>query len=548
MSRRVYRFGMRPPVDGEALVRSQLRAARDYRNDLVAIERGRRHALRLIDDTPEVRDAEAIVRAATKSNRKVAIATLRDARKAARAARAEELTRISDLDAQIRRDARAITACYWGTYLDIEAAHMQARGAPLYEEDALTPNDPRFVYTRTDGFSEGQLGIQLQATRPITTGGVWGSTDTRVRLEDASAFASELDKHGRPRANRGRKAILALRIGSIGRNPVWARWPIWVHREVPNMAQWKWVRVSVRLEGPHERWSCEITVDDPAPPPRTLDTALMGAIAVEWSWDTLQDDMLRVASWADTNGESGEIVLPDRIVHGLVKASSIRAVRDMLAEDARPKIGKAIERSQEKLPLWLARAGQWIPLSKSPMRLHDLLRRWTTDRIDACREGYELLRAWADRDVHLWEYETGVRHGTLGARLDIYRVLARRWSERYRRVLLSDQDLSREARCGDEGTARFRAGCGEFRDALRNAFGPEDAIDARWRDAPAEEDERSWCERTRDAWIAGGARGDGRFAKLKEKNDNAWAERKLKAEMKRQQVKGSREPSATPAE
>ena len=84
MSRRVYQFGLRPPTVNEAIVRAQLRHAHEYRNELVAIERGRRAALRAVDDVPEVREAEAIVRAATKSTRVAAIALLRAARKAAR--------------------------------------------------------------------------------------------------------------------------------------------------------------------------------------------------------------------------------------------------------------------------------------------------------------------------------------------------------------------------------------------------------------------------------------------------------------------------------
>jgi hypothetical protein len=526
--RRVYKFGLLPPVEGLAIVRDQLRAAREYRNDLVAIERGRRYALRLVDDTPEVRAAESDVRAATTSARREAIAKLRHARKAAREANAEELARVQELDEAIRRDARALTRCFWGTYLDIEAAHQQSRSAPLYGDDAVTPNDPAFVHPRADGMFDGQVGIQIQASKPMRSSDVWSAHDSRVRIEPAPAFASTTDKHGRPRNTKGRKGLLALRVGSDGRAPIWARWPIWVHREIPHAAQIKWVRVSVHLHGPHERWSCEITVDDPTPLAHTLDTSLTGAVVVQWCWEAYGDDTIRVARWSDTLGGSGEVLLPGEIVRGIVKADGIRAVRDKLAEEARPAIGKAIAACTERMPPWLARAAEWVPLTKSPIRLHDLLRRWTNERIDACRDGYELLRVWADRDAHLWEYETGARRNALGWRRDVYRVLARRWSERYRTVLLSDQDLSREARWGEEGTARFRAACDELRGALRNAFGEECAVDSRWRDAAAEDDARDWCERTRDAWMAGGARGDGRFAERKEKTGNAWAARKAK--------------------
>jgi len=408
----------------------------------------------------------------------------------------------------------------------------------------VTPSDPQFVHARADGLFEGQVGIQIQASKPLSMSDVWRAQDTRVRLDrvptrgDTNRFARK----------GGAYAILALRVGSDGRDPVWARWPIKLRRAVPDAAQWKWVRVSVRLHGPHERWTCEITVDDPAALPRTLDTSLTGAIAVEWSWDPLEDGSIRVATWVDTRGGRGEITIPARTVAGFVKGDTIRSVRDMLSEEARPKIAEAIVRSKDRLPLWLARAGQWILLTKSPIRLHDLLRRWQAERCDGARDAYDLLRAWSDRDDHLWEYETGVRRGAIGVRTDLYRVLARRWSEQYRCVLLSDQDLSREARWGNEGTSRFRAAPDDLRSALKNAFGDEDSVLARWRDAPSENDERDWCERTRDAWTAGGARGDGRFAERKEKTNNAWAARKARKAAKLAAEEGARNAAANGAE
>src|SRR5579863_7173261 len=139
--RRVYQYGLRAPTPETArIVAEQLRAAHDYANDLTAIERGRRWALRQVDDTPEVREAIELVKAATKSDRKAAVVKLRDARRAAREAAPEELERIADLEHSILIDARKLTRCYWGSYLDVEAAHRQSRQAPLYGDDAIEPS------------------------------------------------------------------------------------------------------------------------------------------------------------------------------------------------------------------------------------------------------------------------------------------------------------------------------------------------------------------------------------------------------------------------
>jgi hypothetical protein len=47
---RVYKYGCLAPTAGADMVRAQLRAAHEYRNDLIAIERGRRWAMRQILD------------------------------------------------------------------------------------------------------------------------------------------------------------------------------------------------------------------------------------------------------------------------------------------------------------------------------------------------------------------------------------------------------------------------------------------------------------------------------------------------------------------
>jgi hypothetical protein len=508
--RRVYQFGCLPPSDGADLVRDQLRHAQAYRNDLVAIERGRRHALRLVDDTPDVRDAIESVKAATKSTRKSAVAVLRLARKVAREAAVEELARIQVLEETIRRDARALTPTFWGTYIDVEASHMQSRSAPLYGDDAITPSDPRFARWR----GEGQLGIQLQGGLP--THDALAGADTRVRLV-----------LGPPQQRGRRYGTLWLRVGSNGRDPVWAQWPVKCHRAVPDAAIWKWVRVSLRREGFREQWTVEITVDDPSPHPHELDRELAGAIAVEWEWSLVDGHGIRVARWADHRGQTGEVMLPQSIVSGIRKPDGIRAVRDLVLNDLRPKLARSLRECHEPLPRWLSDAAATMHLWKSPDRFHGLAMRWRREKCDVARAAYEMLDAWQmGTEGHLYEYESGARREALRERREFYRLLAAKWSREYKAALLSDQDLSREARFGEESDVRTTAGVYELRGALRNAFGEADTVESQWRDEPGEEEDRLWCERTRDAWIAGGARGDGRFAERKEKTANAWAKRK----------------------
>jgi hypothetical protein len=550
MTVRVYQFHLDPPHEGLPVVARTMAAAHRYSNDLVAIERGRRAALRAITDRAV--EERAAFLAATRSTRKDALARWRTACSELLATtRCEgghwaipeeecerypysplyEDGRIALLDASLRRDARALTETYWGTYLLVERAADQIRRSPLYD-DVGEPNDPRFrrwadlgVPLRVAGSRAqcaGQIGMQIQGGLP--TSAVYACMDTRVHVErdpESKAWAT-----------------LSLRVGSEGRAPVWARWRMRMHREVPDAGRWKWVAVSRRANGSGERWTVEITVDDPAPPPRSLDTALDGILAVEVAWDKPKDRLI-VARWRDDRGGSGQLTMPAYDEAGISKSASFRSIRDTLLNDLRPNLARAIERSADVLPVWLASARdallEWTPKSigwHSPYPFRELYYRWHVFRCDAARGAFELLDAWEKRDRHLLEYETGMRKKSLRRRREGYRVQAARWSRQYKTIVLDDRMLSREARFGEAADLRQIAAPYELREALRSAFGA-DAITYPWRDRNEtedddEDDDRDWCERAIDAQKTGGARSGRKPKKTVHGEGGAWASRKAR--------------------
>ncbi|MBX3260756.1 MAG: hypothetical protein KF782_13805 [Labilithrix sp.] len=558
MSVRVYQCSLRPPTGNEALIREQLRAAHDYRNDLVAIERGRRHALRAIDDaSDDVARCKEVVRGATRSTRKTAVRELSAARKRARAAAGDELALIAAREHEILLSARANTAAFWGSYLDIEAAHRQSRSQPLYSTDALAPNDPAFVagprWRDALGVDDvraiwwrhhGQLGIQIQGG--MTVAELLGGEDTRARLALRE-----------PSCRGERWGTLQIRIGSEGRSPIWGEWPVYMHRALPGAARVKWIRVSVTPLAHHERWSCEITVDDPNEDVRSVYAPPRGVVAIEWEWTPLENGSIRVARWTD-GGEVQSVTLPPHILGRAKHAGGIRALRDLMRNQLVTDLQRTKDRGTG--PRYLVEAINICHLWRSPQRFESLLRRLELDGVTGsavallrrwyygddheCR--HRRCRAWHG-DRHLYEYETRERRRAIHQRRDIYRQLAATWRSRYRTVILSDQDLSYAARFGDDSDVRFVAGVSELRQALRNAFGA-DAIDARWRDGADEEDERAWCERSLGRWIAGGARGDGMFAADKAKTENAWRKRKAKKSAGELGEQTARESSRNAAE
>ena len=514
-----------------------------------------------------------MLKAATKSTRKVAKTALRTARAEARKLPTVKaaMKRIEELEHEIRRAARSSTRTYWGTYLDIEAAHIQARSTPLYADDALTPADPRFRTWKGDGYVEGQLAVQLQ--KGLTHSEALKGDDTRVKLVLLPGGPSKPPRpNGKPRPYN-RFAVLHLRVGSEGRKPIWAEVPVKLHRAIPDNAVWKWCRLSTRLEGLREEWTVEITVDDPAPPARSLDGTLKGAIAVSWCWDLLDNGSIRVAEWASTRGENGWVDLPAKIAAGIRKPDGIRAVRDILAGSAREEgksdfddgepsmrrqLARLIRESKDALPLWLLRAGQTCHLWKSLGRFHELARKWRAEKFDGAREAYDLLQAWELRDEHLWSYEAGARREALRERRARYQNIAAEWARSYKTLLYSDQNLSREAQWGEESAVRTTAAPYELAAALRNAFG-DDAQKASWKEGSArraklivqldeEDDAPSWCEQCCGDWTAVGARDETMFPPRKEKTRNAWAARKAKKAVHSAESEGTRKAAGNAAE
>ena len=374
---------------------------------------------------------------------------------------------------------------------------------PLYDRDGITPNDPKFVYWS----GESQIGVQLQGGLTIAT--LHGAKDTRLRL----ARVSTEPARGRHPASRCR--MLWIRIGSENRAPIWATFPLRYHRELPSSATIKWARVSLRREGPREQWSCEITIDIPGVHPRTLDTSLTGAVAVSLEWTAVAGELVVARTVDCQTGEYDELRLPAKMVSGLRKPDGIRSVRDKNLNELRPRLLAAFKKP---MATWLIETIARIPHWKSPDPFHALAMRWRREKCDDAREAYDVLQTWEMRDTHLWDYEVGSRREALLERREIYRVWSAKLSRKYKTVVLSDHDLSVEARTTREvQTDRQTAAVYELRQSLRNAFAGDESI------VPG-----SNVQELCDRWNATSARSLENTNASGTKIGGAWAKRKAK--------------------
>lgn len=506
---RVYQYGLLPPVESAERVRQQLSAAHAYRNVLTQIARGQRDAERAaIESIDGVQEAAHVARDATR-----AVAAAHDAIRAEHSERRErnhlsarqrelddarahqseayraldtarrsaardpgvraQMVAIRDLAHDLRINARSHCECYWGTYQLVEAAADQAlrrvlapgRSIALPLWDGVDPCDPRF--RRWNG--EGAVSVQVMGGASPTD-----ADDTRWRIETREEEYTV--KQTGQRRTRTRHT-LALRVGSEGRSPIWARWPLILHRPLPDGATIMRITATVRREGPHDRWTAEVTVRLPAPLSAARDDA--GAIAIDLGWRAIGSD-IRVASWVDEHGVTGELRLSAHLIGSLRRASEIASVRAdnfNLARDVlRTHLGAIAE-----LPPWLAERTRTLADWRSPARLGALARSWRNQRFEGDAPAYEALERWRYHDWHLWEWETANRPQALRARRELYRRTSFAFARRYSTLILEQFDLRRVARHAtvdstdnENATARGNrqlVAPSELRSCLVNAIG-----------------------------------------------------------------------------
>jgi hypothetical protein len=429
---RVIQYGCLPPIQGADLVRSQMRAAHRYKNDLIALERCRREEYRklrsrfgdlapieerastLAQELTALREAIAAERKAERrrvtselsSRAKDVHLELRAARQvlkeAQRAARAnpelQAASRALDERATVWMKAlRATTDCYWGTYLLVEAAIDQAK---------LAPSDPTFKRWR----GEGSIGVQIQGGMSVAK--LFGGQDRRLQIEPVPEDAWVTPLRGdRRRLSRTR---LHIRIGSHERAPVWAVFPVILHRPLPEGARVKGAVVRVMRVGTDERWTVNLsyTREFAAPIQKP------GLVALDIGWRKRPNSSLRVAYWVDDRGEQGEIVMDASIRERLKRARDLREIQDRVFNRAIRQLRRWLEAYSRTrhLPDFLREARGTLSSWRSHAMLSRVVLAWRDARFIRDDQIYQALERWRKRARHLYQWEANARNNALLAR------------------------------------------------------------------------------------------------------------------------------------
>lgn len=288
---------------------------------------------------------------------------------------------------------------------------------------------------RAERFDEtGRIGAAIQSVDRFPAASF---RHKRVVLEPAD--------RSDPRYRPGNH-VLSIAVGELSAQR-WIRWPVRVHRPLPDGAVVKQVAVQRTRVGHRFRWEVLVTVSFEQR--RETDGEARGVVGMDVGWRR-EGALLRVATH---DGEDGCGVLCTDALEAFDYADAVRSVRDRAFDEAKTHARSVGLPGAEHAHLWRDKA-----------RLHRLAL------------GHEELgtRWWRERDRHLEDIECGRRARAVRRRLDAYRAYADGLARRYRIVALEDMPMIGWV----EGDQRYRdrqraAAIGLLQQVIAERFGPE---------------------------------------------------------------------------
>lgn len=419
---RVYEYGLLDPTEGEETIDRQLRLAQSYYNAQIEAERQMRW-----DSLPqELRDKIG----AEQAGKGLRWGDLSDQLKEEIRVETTKIKhRSPDKPFQERRKKvraeHAADGLYSGTYnLTDQAVDSARKTAQPWkrrnpEKAPLWWAMPRFRSLKL-GRGQGEFGVQIYGGG-IGLEQLYGGRDKRVTVVQPPPEAYD-DSTPRGERRRLQRTELWIRAASENRKPVWARFPMIMHRPIPEGSIIKLVKIQ-RIpweQGKRWKWKALFVVDEPATLPRNGHRT----VAVNLGWRKMGPGELRLATWVGSDGREGELRVGEEFTGRMAKARDIRGIRDKLRDEMKEKIA------------CLGDIGIDCSRWKSFYRFHDL-----ANDESLGEEVLSILRAWKKRDQHLWWYERGCRSGALRYRREQYRLLAKKLAWEYDVLVIEDYDL-----------------------------------------------------------------------------------------------------------
>jgi hypothetical protein len=390
---------------------------------------------------------------------------------------------------------------YPGTYLFAENAANAA-----YKHAMKFWAAPK--YHRWEG--NGAVAVQVKDKGGIPVSALFSGEDTRMHIINE------------PRTRVTRKhpegikiphsCWFRLRVGSTPKGrAIWAKWPMIMHRPLPDDAIVKWATVIRSRVGRKVTWAVHFTLEAKSFAPAKFDTdAALGVahlpkegappVAVHLHPMAVTDDdgnllvAMAMNSVGETtpcflsmvdrrkspNGKKSSQTFRIQDVKGAQEhANGLRSQRDTNFNEIRHTL--RAEMNVRDVPEWLSEALRYMAQWEQQLKLVKVAHRWSRERFDGDESMYGALDAWRRQDTHLYQWESCERERAIRHRRDIYRNWARRLANEHKGMLVLENvnfaNLARRPNPEDEDLLndRLRArrptvAVGELREALKHAF------------------------------------------------------------------------------
>lgn len=328
--------------------------------------------------------------------------------------------------------ARATCGCFWGTYLVVEEAASGFGSGPPPKYERESPY--------------GTIAVQLPGG--LTVEDAMSGRNRTLQLRVANE--EELALTGKSRRVKARGSLVRIRIGSTGRDPVWAEIPVLFHRLPPRDGVIKWAYIHRTPHGPDVRWSLRLTIESKTPDVQMPESSVC---AVHPGYRLMRDGTIRLACLAATRfppelfehpllrqylvreGDIVEARLPAAALWRVEKAASIDAYRDRRANRRAARLVRWLDSHRDILPQWLIEESETIALWHATDRFHRLRDKWKERRFDGDELVMALFDRWASRDRHLHRYAYGLASKAKAWRTHFYRTLAKWLAEHYTNVI-----------------------------------------------------------------------------------------------------------------
>lgn len=449
---KIYSYGAKSPHINGHLIDEQILLAHRYWNKLTEIERNRRERVAAVLESlcPKIQSLTTQwgslgtqideLRTAVKARKAAArgkvdakiereqIRELSAQRKAVyvelKTAKADAFADPAFISAQqtidtesndTRKAARAESGLYWANYLSVEQSAGSMRSG--------APPEFRRWYGEADGTgTDGKISVQVQGGIPANE--IFGS-DSRVRVTIAGTGKQPW-------------ATLQIRVGSDGRNPVFAALRFRMHRPLPEGSTVKWVYVTRRMISTHAEWRVQFVVSRAGGFERP-DACNAGSVGIDVGW-RLVPEGLRVAYWVGDDGREGQLVIPRDSLDRWRKATDLRSIEDREFDAQRDRLADWI--ATHTVPGWLTESTQAIRQWRSAQRLSRIIVVWREQRFDGDTEIFDQCEAWRKQHRHLYDWEGFQRIGANRWRDDLFRKFAAKMRREYRVACIEKINLS----------------------------------------------------------------------------------------------------------